>query len=85
MVRPTGTTALGRLVDDYLMACRARGLSRNTIESARTPVGDDDVRVQVRITGAGHLVDVGATGEALGGDDVDAVQAAAAKHSRRSR
>ncbi len=32
VVRPGGRTALERLVDDYLMACRARGLSRNTIE-----------------------------------------------------
>jgi integrase/recombinase XerD len=34
LVRPAGPTALERLVDDYLMACRARGLSRNTIETS---------------------------------------------------
>lgn len=34
VVRPTGTTALELLVEDYLMACRARGLSRNTIETS---------------------------------------------------
>lgn len=33
VVRPA-PTALERLVDDYLMACRARGLSRNTIETS---------------------------------------------------
>ncbi|HLI60790.1 MAG TPA: tyrosine-type recombinase/integrase [Solirubrobacteraceae bacterium] len=32
LVRPGPRTALERLVEDYLMACRARGLSKNTIE-----------------------------------------------------
>ena len=34
VVRPAPPSAIERLVDDYLMACRARGLSPNTIETS---------------------------------------------------
>jgi integrase/recombinase XerD len=34
VVRPKGPTALERLVDDYLMACRAKGLSPNTVDNS---------------------------------------------------
>lgn len=34
VVRPAVPSALERLVDDYLMACRARGLSPNTVETS---------------------------------------------------
>ncbi len=34
VVRPAPPTALERLVDDYLMACRARGLAPTTIENS---------------------------------------------------
>ncbi len=34
VVRPAVPTALERLVDDYLMACRARGLALTTIENS---------------------------------------------------
>jgi site-specific recombinase XerD len=34
VVRPTGPSPLERLVDDYLMACRAKGLSPNTVDNS---------------------------------------------------
>lgn len=35
VVRPTGPqSALDQLVEDYLMACRAKGLSPNTVDNS---------------------------------------------------